>query len=335
MSSNSASIQDAQTHASGATAQDGIPLPNFLVVGAAKAGTTSIYQYLDQHPEVYLSPIKETNYFAKDIPLDKIRKDYYKGGALDVGAYVDTDLSERIHIAFVSEWEHYRKLFKNVRSEKAIGEISNSYLHSTVAAREIKAVDPNMKIIMILRDPIKRAFSHYKMTLRVGLVRDSFYEELQRDYAAAEKGFRVSHLYVEMGQYAAQVQRYLDHFPREQVKIYLFDDLKADAASVIDDMLRFLGVDPAYGVDTSFQANQASVPKNAGLVHFLRKTGIRKLAKNLAPRFVGQAAKKVFYKEKDDLKIEQREKDFLRPLFEEDVQALSRMLDRDLSHWLQ
>jgi hypothetical protein len=311
------------------------PLPNFMVVGAAKAGTTSIYQYLSQHPEVYLSPIKETNYFAKDIPLDKIRKDYYKGGELDVEAYVDTDLSEQIHIAFVSQWEHYIKLYKNVRGEKAIGEISNSYLYSQVAAREIHAVDPGMKIIMILRDPIKRAFSHYKMTLRVGLVKDSFYEEVQRDYAAREKGFRVSHLYVEMGQYAAQVKRYLDTFPREQVRIYLFDDLKADAASVIDDMLRFLGVDPSQQVDTSFQANQASVPKNVQLVHFLRKTGIRKLAKKISPRFVGEAAKKVIYKDKDDLELTQRDRDFLRPLFEQDIQELERILERDLSHWLR
>jgi hypothetical protein len=311
------------------------PLPNFIVVGAAKAGTTSIYQYLSQHPEVYLSPIKETNYFAKDIPLDKIRKDYYKGGELDVEAYVNTDLSEQIHIAFVSRWEHYTKLFKNVKDEKAIGEISNSYLYSEVAAREIHAVDPGMKIIMILRDPIKRAFSHYKMTLRVGLVKDSFYEEVQRDYAAREKGFRVSHLYVEMGQYAEQVRRYLDTFPRDQVRIYLFDDLKADAASVIDDMLRFLGVDPSQQVDTSFQANQASVPKNVQLVHFLRKTGIRKLAKKLSPRFVGEAAKKVIYKEKDDLELTQRDRDFLRPLFERDVQELERILGRDLSHWLR
>jgi hypothetical protein len=311
------------------------PLPNFMVVGAAKAGTTSIYQYLSQHPEVYLSPIKETNYFAKDIPLDKIRKDYYKGGELDVEAYVNTDLSEQIHIAFVSQWEHYIKLYKNVRGEKAIGEISNSYLYSQVAAREIHAVDPGMKIIMILRDPIKRAFSHYKMTLRVGLVKDSFYEEVQRDYAAREKGFRVSHLYVEMGQYAAQVKRYLDTFPREQVRIYLFDDLKADAASVIDDMLRFLGVDPSQQVDTSFQANQASVPKNVQLVHFLRKTGIRKLAKKISPRFVGEAAKKVIYKDKDDLELTQRDRDFLRPLFEQDIQELERILERDLSHWLR
>lgn len=315
--------------------QSAYPIPNFLVVGAAKAGTTSIYQYLSQHPQVYLSPIKETNYFAKDIPLDKIRKDYYKGGELDVERYVQTDLSEQIHIAFVSRWEHYQKLFKNVRGERAIGEISNSYLSSDVAAREIYAVNPDMKIIMILRDPIKRAFSHYKMTLRVGLVRDSFYEEVQRDYAAAEKGFRVSHLYVEMGQYAAQVRRYLDVFPREQVRIYLFDDLKADAATLIDNMLRFIGVDPQISVDTSFQANQASVPKSAGLVHFLRRTGIRTIAKKVSPRFIAEAAKKIFYKEKDDLTLTQREKDFLRPLFEQDVRELEQIIGRDLSHWLR
>ncbi len=314
--------------------KDQYTLPNFLVVGAAKAGTTSIYQYLSQHPEVYLSPIKETNYFAKDIPLDKIRKDYYKEGELDVEAYVNSDLSESIHIAFVSEWEHYKKLFKNVRGEKAIGEISNSYLHSEVAAREIHAVNPDMKIIMILRDPIKRAFSHYKMTLRVGLVKGSFYEEVQRDYAAKEKGFRVSHLYVEMGQYSAQVRRYLDVFGPEKVRIYLFDDLRKDAAAVVDDMLRFIGVNPGLQVDTSFQANKASVPKNAGLVHFLRKTGIRKLARKLSPRFVGEAAKKVIYKKEDDLKLTQRERDFLRPLFEDDVRELEKVLKRDLRHWL-
>ncbi len=311
------------------------PLPNFIVVGAAKAGTTSIYQYLSQHPEVYLSPIKETNYFAKDIPLDKIRKDYYKEGELDVEKYVNGDLSEQIHIAFVSEWDHYQKLYKNVKGQKAIGEISNSYLHSEVAAREIYAVNPDMKIIMILRDPIKRAFSHYKMTLRIGLVKDSFYEEVQRDYAAREKGFRVSHLYVEMGMYADQVSRYLEVFPREQVRIYLFDDLRVDAAALMDDMIRFLGVDPTERVDTSFQANQASVPKSAGLVHFLRKSGIRKVAKKLSPKFIGEAAKKIFYKKEDDLVLMQRDKDFLRPLFEADVRKLEKIINRDLSHWLR
>ncbi|MFT7589807.1 MAG: hypothetical protein ACI959_002027 [Limisphaerales bacterium] len=308
--------------------------PNFVVVGAAKAGTTSIYAYLSQHPQVYLSPIKETNYFAKDIPLDKIRKDYYKGGSLDVGAYVETDLSEQIHIAFVSEWEHYQKLYKNVKEELAIGEISNSYLHSEVAAEEIYKANPDMKIIMILRDPIRRAFSHYKMTLRVGLVKGSFYEEVQKDYKTAEKGFRVSHLYVEMGQYLQQVQRYLSVFPKEQVKVYFFDDMREDVGGLIDDMLSFLGVDTTLSVDTSFQVNKASVPKNPGIVHFLRKSGIRKIAKNLAPSFIGEYAKKIFYKEKDDLKLTQREIDLLRPIYEKEVQALGKLLNRDLSHWL-
>lgn len=308
--------------------------PNFIVVGAAKAGTTSIYQYLSQHPQVYLSPIKETNYFAKDIPLDKIRKDYYKGGELNVAKYVETDLAEQIHIAFVAEEDHYYKLYKNVKDEKAIGEISNSYLHSEVAAEEIFQANPDMKIIMILRDPIRRAFSHYKMTLRIGLVKDSFYEELQRDYYAEEKGFRVTHLYVEMGLYAQQVKRYLDRFGPDRVKIYLFDDLRENVSGLVDDMLQFVGVDTDLGVDTSFQANKASVPKNAGLVHFLRKTGIRKLAKNVSPRFVAEAAKKMFYKEKDDLKLTQRDKDFLRPIFEADVRELEKIIDRDLSHWL-
>lgn len=309
--------------------------PNFVVVGAAKAGTTSIYAYLKQHPQVYLSPIKETNYYAKDIPLDKIRKDYYKGGELDVASYVETDLSEQIHIAFVSEEAHYQKLYKNVKEEIAVGEISNSYLHSSVAAQEIYNANPNAKIIMILRDPIRRAFSHYKMTLRVGLVKDAFYEEIQRDFNAEEKGFRVSHLYVEMGQYLEQVKRYLEVFPPEQVKIYFFDDMRENVADLIDDMLRFLGVDTQEAVDTSFQVNKASVPKNAGLVHFLRKTGVRKLAKNLAPKFVGEYAKKVFYREKDDLQLTQREIDFLRPIYEQEVKELGELLNRDLSHWLK
>ena len=134
--------------------------------------------------------------------------------------------------------------------------------------------------------------------------------------------------------YAEQIRRYLEVFPRDQVRIYLFDDLKSDAAALIDDMLGFIGVDPQITVDTSFQANQASVPKSAGLVHFLRKTGIRKVAKRLSPKFVGEAAKKFFYKEQDDLRLTQREKDFLRPLFEKDVRELEQIIQRDLSHWL-
>lgn len=149
-------------------------LPNFFIVGSAKSGTTSIYNYLKQHPDIFMSPIKETHYFSTDIDSSKFRPDYAANLNINIDSWLDGDQKKEIFHAFVKDWDKYLKLFKNSGNQKAIGEVTNSYLYSKEAAKNIRSKFPEGKIIMILRNPVERAFSHFLMDLKSGLETGSF-----------------------------------------------------------------------------------------------------------------------------------------------------------------
>lgn len=188
-------------------------LPNFFVVGAAKAGTTSVYNYLSRHPEVYMSPVKEPHYFASDMNTEHFRDNYKPVMNKDLTTYLEGDLKEPVFQAYIREWSQYVKLFKNVKNEKAIGEVSNSYLYSATAAKNIHDKIPDAKIIIILRNPVDRAFSHFIMDLRTGYSEPPFMDAMKKDMALPLKGWGVSNLYVEIGLYYEQVKRYMELFP--------------------------------------------------------------------------------------------------------------------------
>jgi hypothetical protein len=174
-------------------------LPSFIIVGAAKAGTTAIYHYLRQHPQVYLTPLKETNYLA------------LAGQKLEFCGPGDDDYVNRLS---VTDEDAYRAQFADVRDEIAVGEASPLYLYAPHAAERIRNVVPDAKIIIILRNPIDRAYSAF-----LHLVRDN--RECHRDFALAlskereriEAGWEHIWHYIAMGRYLEQVQRYFDAFP--------------------------------------------------------------------------------------------------------------------------
>src|SRR3954462_6473419 len=123
-------------------------LPNFFVVGAAKSGTTSLYEYLKLHPEVYMAPIKETHHFSTDIDNTKFRANYARSLNKDLSKFLESDMEEGIFHAFVKDWDEYSQLFKRVNGEKAIGEVTNSYLYSHEAAQNIFKKFPQAKIVI-------------------------------------------------------------------------------------------------------------------------------------------------------------------------------------------
>lgn len=310
-------------------------LPNFFVVGAAKAGTTSIYRQLKLHPEIYMSPIKEPHYFSTDILPENFDKDYKKTYPSNLSAYLNGDLAEEILLAYVKNWPDYLKLFKNVVNEKVIGEISNSYLYSETAAAEIKAKIPNAKIIIFLRNPIERAFSHYVMDLRMGLVDCSFREAIETDLSQSAKGWGVSHLYVELGLYYQQVKRYFDLFPSDQILVFLFDDLKNHPETVYEKTQNFLGVKPADSPGFGKKHNQASLPRTglASFNRFATRFGIRQLANQYLPSRVKNVLKTMVYSKNNCVALMDEDKTFLAPFFKEDLELLSSLIHRKLDIW--
>ena len=153
------------------------PEPNFFIVGAPKAGTTSLYHYLDQHPQIYMSPIKEPNYFASEIRPENFCEELQPRVQRDqdeLREYLRGPTFQKRFGGIVAEWSDYLRLFQNAGAENAIGEASVCYLWSQTAARNISAKIPSARIVMILRDPVERAFSQYLQMSASGLAPAAF-----------------------------------------------------------------------------------------------------------------------------------------------------------------
>ena len=313
--------------------------PNFFIVGTAKAGTSSIGDYLNRHPEIYISPIKEPHFFSEDIRMADFRSDYRERASFDVKAYLENHPLPYKHIAHIDNQSQYLELFREVKNEKAIGELSTGYLYSNCAAENLFKFNPDAKIVMVLRQPVERAYSHYLMNIRDLWDYDSsFINALERDFASSEKGWGKSHLYVELGLYFEQVGRYLKRFPESQVKIFLYEDLKNDPVKFIKKLCEFLEVG-TYSLspkDIAEHKNVAVLPRlkiqRAYLPIF---NGFRKYIGMFLPDKVKDQIRKMIFSSKNVPKL--REDEFMQAMkyFSEDIQKLSVLIKRDLQSWHQ
>ncbi|NES01953.1 MAG: sulfotransferase [Okeania sp. SIO2F4] len=292
-------------------------LPTFLVVGIEKAGTTSIYQYLNQHPQVYMSPVKETNFLERDW-------ENFQG----------KPNSKRI-----DTWEKYSNLFSNVQDEIAIGEVSPNYLfhYKSSSERIIKYV-PDVKIIAILRNPVDRAYSDYLMHLR-----DSINVEKVRSLTEQVQFRADTSFTLKKGFYYTPVKYYFDTFGKERVKIYLYNDLSENSSAMMQDMYQFIGVNSDFTPDTSERQQVAAVPKNQSLNNLMKtknpvRAAVSSVLKVVMPLEMRQKLRSSLVnlnsggKELKPLSSEERQ--LLIDFYREDILKLQDLIQRDLSSWL-
>jgi hypothetical protein len=221
-------------------------LPNFLIIGAAKCGTTSLYHYLRQHPQVFMSPVKEPRFFA----FDGTRPDFR-------GPHDELLRNE----STVWRFEDYVALFAGAGDALAVGEASPWYLNSERAAERIRARVPGARLVAVLRDPAERAYSEYLMQVRDGRETVSFEEALRAEPGRIREGWSTGH-YRERGRYFAQLQRYFERFERERMRVYLYEDLARDPRCLLRDLFGFLGVDPAFEPDLTRRYNVSGTYRN-------------------------------------------------------------------------
>jgi hypothetical protein len=292
-----------------------VTMPNFLIIGAMKSGTTALYYYLEQHPEVYMSPVKEPNFFASQ----------GQDNAADAITHIGT----------------YQDLFRGVSGEKAIGEASHSYLYEPGAVSEIRRYIPEAKLIAILRNPIDRAYSHFLHRVRDGTEPlDDFAQALQEDQVGVHKG-RTFQDYIGRGLYYSQLKRYFGTFPREQLRVYLYEDLSGAPISTVQDAFRFLKVDDSFVPDMSLRRNVSGYPKYKTLDRLLRSQGRFKSAvKIYSPARLRWRLSKAF----DDLKtrnlvepppVQSEVRRQLIRVYREDILRVQELIHRDLSEWLE
>ena len=311
--------------------------PNFFVAGAAKCGTTALYHILEQHPEIYLSPIKEPNHFCTDIKPGEFSEEYQlheKRKNLNLEKFLAGPMKEKHFDYFVTHAKQYELLFKNVKNEKAIGEMSNSYLFSEVAAQNIKLKIPDAKIIIMLRNPVERIFSHYLAHLRDGKTYLPFMQEIQKDFSKPVKGWWKSHCYFEMGLYYEQVKRYFDVFDHSQIKITWFEDFESNFQQTAKEIFIFLGVNPNIPVSSDEKYNEAREPKNKRFIYFISKTGIKKPLFGLIPESLKPKIKKSFFKRQVKIKFPEEERNYLKAFYKNDILLLQKLSSKDLSSWL-
>lgn len=210
-------------------------LPNFLIIGAAKSGTTSVYNYLKQHPEIFFSPVKEPNFFLVENKYEEWQR---------------TPLKRELSKNFIWTLEEYLKLFDAVKKEKAIGEASPTYLNSPEAAKNIKRYIPNAKLIAILRNNADRIFSAYTMFVRLGHEKRTFEQALSDEINQKMTGG-----YMQQGFYFDRINLYYKEFSRDQLRIYLYEDLKNRQMWLLEDIFKSIGVDQTFEPDTSQSHN--------------------------------------------------------------------------------
>jgi hypothetical protein len=312
-------------------------LPNFFIVGAPRAGTTSLYSYLDQHDQVYLSPIKEPNYFAFELRPENFSEEARPRIVREMRAieeYLSGDMRERRFGGLVSSWESYLKLFKNVADEIAIGEATPCYLWSPSAARNIAERIPHAKIVINLRNPIDRAFSQYLQMVAEGLIRRSFRELIRANLRFEKKQFGPEWPLLEFGRYHEQIKRYADEFPRSQIHISFYEDLQHAPGALVSDLFRFLGVDPGFAADTSQRHHEPRIAKLAGTAYFLKKWRVWPYLRNLAPRPLGPRLRSLILRSRASLTMEPADRAFLADYYRADIEKLSVLVRRDLTGWL-
>jgi hypothetical protein len=312
-------------------------LPNFFIVGAPKAGTTSLYYYLDQHPDIFMSPVKEPHYFAEEIRIDNISQrwqDWARQEDASLQLYLRGPMQEKQFGGIVANWTDYLKLFENVNGEKAIGEASVCYLWSKTAADNIASAVPGAKIIMMLRDPVDRAFSQYKQTVARGLIGTSFREQLRKSMHNKSDQFELMNPFLEFGRYSEQVKRYTTRFPRENLRIYLYEDYKQHPTSILSDIFSFLGVDCQFSPDMSERHHEPTLPRFKWLTFTLKKYGVWSAFKNIVPRDLVPTVKKWASRDKQTT-LDQADRLSLQNYYREDVLRLSDLIERDLSGWLE
>ncbi len=287
-------------------------LPDFIIIGAAKAGTSSLYAYLSWHPQIFMSPVKETNFFAYQ------------------GRNTKNFIGNRAKASFpVKTIDEYHRQFLHANERQILGEASPIYLESPIAAERIRSLLPNAKIIVSLRNPVERAFSGYIMAVRNGIQKP----------IEIEKAFDYSSHHVQASLYYEKLYRYFKVFPRKQIKVCLFDDLCHDNLAVLKDIFKFIGANTDFQPDVSVKFN---VTKGYPKRYFVSKLlwGLRKISKNnfisritpIKVRNLGNWAMKKNLGPNIEIPISVRDK--LNNFYFEDIVKVQSLLKKDLGIWL-
>jgi hypothetical protein len=285
------------------------PLPNFLVVGAQRCGTTYLHGLLQQHPEVFLPEGKEIHFFDHAEAL---------GGEVEI--------------------KKYMRHFNAVRAQKAIGEITPSYMYVNGVPELILRYLDGVRLIFLLRNPLERAYSHYWFNVSERREHFGFEEALAQEDSRISKGFPDNLLfsYIDRGRYMRQIERFLSIFPQEKMLFLIAEEMFANPRESLTGICRFLGITESYAFDVAVNRNRKQLPKYISA--YLMMRSLSRIAAN-APDILGfhktveHLSRSIPMTERPYPKMKKETRRWLRSVFDEDIRKVAGFLGRDLDVW--
>ncbi len=298
-------------------------MPNFLIIGAQKSGTSSLYRYLKNHPQIFMPKVKEPKFFALE--------------SEDFGFNAPYTLPAEV--ARIADIDVYQALFQPADRETALGEASTWYLPTPGTAARIRHYVPDMKLIAILRQPVERAYSnflHARNYLKIEPY-DDFAQAIHAEESRKEQAWGHPWYYKHKGFYTLHLKPYFDTFDRRQIRVYLMDDLKSDPTGLLKDIYQFLNVDDSFLPDFAQRYNvSADSARSATLHNLLNKpSSVKSAIRWLIPPGMRRQMKLKLQKRnraKQDISPEIRQE--LMRDYREDILKLQDLIGRDLSSWL-
>ena len=305
---------------------------NFFLIGAPKAGTTLIHGRLSRHAQVYLSPIKEPNYFSTDIDTDRFSTAFKANTPDDLDRYFDQKPLQSRQVAFVRSPDQYAALFEGAGPEhRVVGECSTSYLNSIQAPEKVSASHPEAAVLIALRNPIERLFSHWQMARKYGFTDLPLMEAVAADQVHPNPGWGSSELFVESGHYAEAVQRWQQHFPADRIKVVLNEHL--NEARTWADLAQWLGLDGGIPDAPPSSGNPAGRARFEGINHWLTHSGLKSALAQRMPEGLKKAVGRRWYTSEGLPQMTEEDRQALYPLFADDIDALEALLGVDLEGW--
>ena len=297
-----------------------VDLPDFLLAGSAKCGTTTIFQYLQRQSSVFLPELKEPFYFS-------------------FGNEKPTYTDARFNSKVIWKTEEYVALFKNAKTSQLIGDASTSYLYT--AEKTIQNVKSlykekasDLKIIVILRNPAERAFSHYTHLIRNGIEKLEFSEAITPQNIEQRSKEMWGFDYTGYGLYGAQMEVFKNFF--KHILVLDYEEL-AQPNQMMEKIYTFLDIKNPVKVEEKIEANPSGVPKSKFVTALIRSKRFKKIIKQITP----SKALPIFQKMKDSLlkksivkpKISEQDNQYLREFFRKDIEKLERILNKNFNSW--
>ncbi len=290
--------------------------PSFFVIGAYRSGTTTLYRMLRQHPGVFLPLEKEPNWLAVE---------------------GNPEASHILRERSVADRAAYEALYADRGVDQLPGDISPEYLRNPHVAGHLAGVAPEARLVAVLRNPVDRAWSDFLLHRRDGNETcETLVEALTQQSARTTDGDHRAGHYLDTGMYATQLRRYLDHFPGEQLQVHLFEDLKTDLDGTMRSIFTHIGVDADVAVEGEQPINASGIPRNPVVATALKA---RSHLRPYVSRSVLERARplwdRVLSTQLDRPSLSPADRRVLLDHYADEIPELARLLDRDLSHWME